>query len=79
MNLEKTEKVMERFFVEREGEGILNVLRNVDLVEEGYLDSLDLISLAAFVEANLGKSVDVTGEETLKSLRRFDSLVALVS
>lgn len=79
MDRRETEKVIERFFVEREGEGILDVIRDVDFIEEGYLDSLDLISLAAFVETNLGKSVDVTGDETLKALRRFDSLVALVS
>ncbi len=73
------EKAIERFFVEREGEGVSDIIRDIDFIEEGILDSLDLVSLAAFIESNLGKKIDVTNEQTFQSLRRFDSLVATVA
>jgi acyl carrier protein len=79
MELRETEKVIERFFVEREGEGVLETIRDIDFIEEGILDSLDLVSLSAFIESNLGKKIDVTDEVVFRSIRRFDSLVEMVS
>ena len=79
MELREPDKVIERVFVEREGEGVLETIRNIDFIEEGILDSLDLVSLSAFIESNLGKKIDVTDEMTFRSIRRFDSLVEMVS
>jgi acyl carrier protein len=79
MDTKKVEEVVSRFFVEREGEGILEVIQDIDFIEEGIIDSLDLVSLAAYLEANVGTKIDLTHPETLKSVRRFGSLIALVS
>ena len=37
----ETEKIMLEFFVEREGEGIVNVIRSLDFIDEGILDSME--------------------------------------
>ena len=79
MEKQEIEKVITTFFVEREGEGILETIRDIDFIEEGILDSLDLVSLSTFIETNLGKKIDVTSEKAFQSLRRFDTLVTLVS
>lgn len=79
MELQEIEKVIERFFVEREGEGISEIIRDIDFIEEGILDSLDLVSLSVFIESNLRKKIDVTDDQTFQSMRRFDSLVAMVT
>ena len=79
MELQEIEKTIERFFVEREGEGISEIIRDIDFIEEGILDSLDLVSLSVFIESNLGKKIDVIDDHTFQSMRRFDSLVAMVT
>ena len=67
------------FFVEREGEGVVEIIRDIDLVDEGILDSLDVVTLGAYIEMKIGKKIDVTERGTLNSVRRFDSLLDLVS
>ena len=79
MELQEIEKTIERFFVEREGEGISEIIRDIDFIEEGILDSLDLVSLSVFIESNLRKKIDVTDDQTFQSMRRFESLVAMVT
>ncbi len=69
---------MAKFFVEREGEGILDSIREMDFLADGILDSLDIVSLAVYVEKNFGVKLDLTNPETFRAVRRFDSLVALV-
>lgn len=68
-----------RFFVEREGEGVLDELREVDFVEQGYLDSLDLVTLAVFIEKEFGKKLDLTDPEIFARTHTFDALMAHIT
>jgi len=72
------EKKLAQFFVEREGEGILNELRDIDFFETGILDSLDMVTLAVFIEKTFGKKLDLSDDGTFESARRFDSLMNLI-
>ncbi len=72
------EKKMADFFVEREGEGILEELRDIDFFDAGILDSLDMVTLAVFVEKVFGKKLNLYDNDTFKSVRRFDTLMSLI-
>jgi len=69
------EKKLAQFFIEREGEGILEEIREIDFHSAGIIDSLDLVSLAVFIEQNFGVKIDLTNPETLTSTARFESLI----
>ena len=66
------------FFIEREGEEILENLTTVDFIDEGLLDSLDFLSLAIFVEKEFGVKLDLTSEETFNSMRTFHGLTGTI-
>ncbi len=78
MDYNEQELKLARFFVEREGEGILDVLREIDLFEAGIMDSLDLVSLGVFIEKTFGRKIDLTDPGTLAAARSFDALAALI-
>jgi acyl carrier protein len=73
------ERTLAEFFMEREGEGVLEVLGEVDLLESGLIDSLDMVSLAVFIEERFGRKLDLTEPATFQSMTRFDSLVRLAA
>jgi acyl carrier protein len=73
------EMKLAKFFIERDGEGILEVIRNIDFLDEGIIDSLDFVSLAVFIEQNFGKKLDLTDPTTFQAMRRFGSLVAMAA
>lgn len=73
------EKIIANFFVEREGDGIIEYIREIDFMEEGILDSLDIVTLAAYIEKNTNINLDITNDEVLNALRKFDSIVELIS
>ena len=77
-DFDDVEKIISNFFVEREGEGILEIIRDINLFEEGYLDSLDYITLASHIEENFNIKIDLTDQKTFDSLNRFDGIVSLV-
>lgn len=77
MTYSDEEMKLARFFVEREGEGVLDRLKEVDFVEEGYLDSLDLVSLAVFIEKEFGRKLDLSDSSIFEKTRTFESLMRL--
>ena len=76
--MDDVETSIDTFFVEREGEGVRKVLRSLDLFQSGLLDSLDLVTLAAWIERDTGRVLDVTSAEALQAMRTFDGMVAWV-
>jgi len=69
------ENKLAQFFIEREGEGILEEIREINFHEAGIIDSLDLVSLAVFIEQDFGVKIDLTDPETFATTARFDSLI----
>jgi acyl carrier protein len=78
MSANNIQEKMAKFFVDREGEGIMEEIWELDFMEAGIMDSLDLVSLAVHIEREFGVKVDLTDSETLKAFRRFSSLLQLV-
>ena len=79
MEFSQTEKIVAQFFVEREGKEILKVIKKIDFVDEGILDSLDIISLADYLQKKFNKKIDVTNYETIQAFHRFNDIVKLVT
>ena len=79
MEFSQTEKIVSEFFIEREGEEILKVIRKIDFIDEGILDSLDVISLAAFLQKKFNKKIDVTNYETMQAFHHFNDIVKLLT
>lgn len=75
---ENEEKIAE-FFVQREGKGILKTIKDIDFISSGIIDSLDMVSLAIFIENKFSIKLDLSDPKVLQSIRRFDSIVELVT
>lgn len=72
------EKKLARFFVEREGEGVLEDLRKIDFFDAGILDSLDMVTLAVFIEKTFARKLDLSDSHAFMAARRFDTLMDLI-
>ena len=79
MEFTDVEQKLAQFFVEREGSGILEEIREIDFIGTGIIDFLDIVSLAMFIEKNFHKKIDLTSPETFNAARRFDSLITLIT
>lgn len=79
MKFTDAEQKLAHFFVEREGEGILEEIREIDFIESGIIDSLDFVSLAVFIEQNFHKKIDIANPQTFSAARHFGSLMELIN
>lgn len=78
MKFTDDEHKMAKFFIEREGEGILSEIRDLNFHEAGIIDSLDLVTMALYIENNFNVKLDLTDESTFNATSRFDTLMDLI-
>ena len=78
MEFSEADKIITEFFIEREGEGIVDQLKTLNLTEEGIIDSLDIVFLATYLEEKFGKKIDITDDNILNAFSKFESIVKLV-
>jgi acyl carrier protein len=72
------EQIIENFFIDRNGPSVRGILSDCDLFEEGLLDSLDLVALAALIERDFGIRIDVTDDAVLKKFRRLEGILGMI-
>jgi acyl carrier protein len=79
MNLnERITLFVEDYFSRREGTEALQMIKEVDLVDEGFMDSLDILSLASQLEKEFGTKLDFSDPKTFVAMRRFNSIINLI-
>jgi acyl carrier protein len=66
------------YFIQREGEQIVAELENLDLIESGIIDSLDILELAILIEENIGFKIDLSNDQAFSAMRRFNSIIDLL-
>lgn len=71
----RLEQILENYFEEREGEGSFASLRSVDLLEEGIIDSLDMVELAEIISNHSKKTVNMGDSSQFNALRTIDGIL----
>ena len=72
-------EVLKDFFETREGPGVLEEIGDSDLVDSGWVDSLDLVELATLVSESSGKAVDLTIEDDFNAMRSIQGILDFAS
>ena len=67
------------YFIKREGESIIKTIYDLDLIDAGLLDSLDLIEISEIILENTGVQIDLNQESTFLAMRRFSTLIDLIA
>jgi acyl carrier protein len=71
-------KELENFFIKKEGKQILKNLRKKNLIKDGLIDSLDILSLSMLLQKRFKFKLNLSSPKTLKSFERFDKIVNLI-
>ena len=67
------------YFIKREGESIVKTIDDLDLIDAGLLDSLDLIELSEIILENTGVQLDLNQESTFLAMRKLSTLIDLIN
>jgi len=74
----KVIKELENFFEKRDGKEALKNLRKKNLIKDGVIDSLDILTLSVILQKKFNYKVNLNNSKTLKSFEKFDKIASLI-
>jgi acyl carrier protein len=75
---EKVIKELEAFFEKRDGKESLKKLRKKNLIKDGVIDSLDILTLSTILQKKFNYKINLNNSKNLKSFEKFDKIVSLI-
>lgn len=68
-------EVIQNYFESREGPGAIEEIGSSDLIDAGWLDSLDLVEIATIVSEFSGNPVDLTDSHHFEAMRTIQGII----
>ena len=78
MKHKNTEKeILDNFLINKEGRSILKNIEKKKLVDEGLLDSLDILTIASEIEKKTKKKIDISKPKNFNKFNKYKDLIKI--
>lgn len=68
-------KIIDNFLVKKEGKSILKDIDKKNLIDEGLIDSLDILTLASQIEKKTKKKIDISKTKNFNKFKKYKDLI----
>ena len=75
INKKDIETFIVNYFIKKEGKSISKIIHKVNLISEGYLDSLDMLTFSLAIEKQFKIKINPNTNEALTNFSNFNTLV----
>ena len=69
--------IVDNFLIKKEGKSILKTINNRKLLNEGILDSLDILTIASEIEKKTKKKVDISKAKNYQKFNKYSELIKI--
>lgn len=68
-------KIVDDFLSKKEGKSILKDIEKKNLVDEGLIDSLDILTIASEIEKKTNKKIDISKSKNFNKFNKYKDLI----
>lgn len=68
-------KIIDDFLSKKEGKSILKDIEKKNLVDEGLIDSLDILTIASEIEKKTNKKIDISKSKNFNKFNKYKDLI----
>ncbi|MDC1162746.1 hypothetical protein OAT03_00690 [Candidatus Pelagibacter sp.] len=72
-------KIVDNFLIKKEGKSILKDISKKNLIRDGIIDSLDLLTLASIIEKKTGKKILISSPKIYNKFNNYSKLIKILS
>tara|TARA_B100000963_G_scaffold351739_1_gene363834 strand:- start:51112 stop:51348 length:237 start_codon:yes stop_codon:yes gene_type:complete len=69
--------IIDDFLTKKEGKSILKNIEKKNLVNDGILDSLDILTVASEIEKKTKKKIDISKPKIFKKFNKYKDLIKI--
>mgnify|MGYP001200387106 FL=1 len=71
--------IVDNFLIKKEGKSILKNISKKNLIRDGIIDSLDLLTLASIIEKKTGKKILISSPKIYNKFNNYSKLIKILS
>ena len=68
-------KIIDDFLIKKEGKNFLRNIEKKKLVDEGFIDSLDILIITSEIEKKTNKKIDISKPKNFKKFNKYKDLI----
>ena len=68
-------KIIDDFLSKKEGKSILKDIEEKNLVDEGLIDSLDILTIASEIEKKTNKKIDISKSKNFNKFNKYKNII----
>ena len=70
--------IIDNFLIKKEGNSILKEIENRKLLDEGLIDSLDILTISSEIEKKTKKKIDISKSKNYKKFNKYKDLINII-
>ena len=78
-NVKLVKNLIDEFLLKKEGKSILKDIEKKNLVREGIIDSLDLLTLSSLIEKKTGSKINISSPKIYNKFNNYKKLINILS
>ena len=68
-------KIIDDFLIKKEGKNFLRNIEKKKLVDEGFIDSLDILIISSEIEKKTNKKIDISKPKNFNKFNKYKDLI----
>ena len=68
-------KIIDNFLLKKEGKSVLKDIEKKNLVDEGLIDSLDILTITSEIEKKTNKKIDISKPKNFNKFNKYKDLI----
>lgn len=68
-------KIIDDFLIKKEGKTFLKNIEKKKLVDEGFIDSLDILTITSEIEKKTNKKIDISKPKNFNKFNKYKDLI----
>ena len=68
-------KIIDDFLIKKEGKNFLKNIEKKKLVDEGFIDSLDILTITSEIEKKTNKKIDISKSKNFNKFNKYKDLI----
>tara|TARA_B100000214_G_scaffold246599_1_gene181015 strand:- start:162 stop:401 length:240 start_codon:yes stop_codon:yes gene_type:complete len=75
----QAEKFLQKYFKEKIKNKSINSLRKIDLISNGVIDSLDIVTLSVMIKKEFKIDININSQKSIDIFRSYDRLLKKIN
>ena len=75
----KTKEYLDNYFYSKIGKKNMQKLKNINLIEEGILDSLDIVTISVEIKKKFNVDIKLNNEKSMKIFQSYEKLLEKIT